>query len=142
MEAVQDLSEAVSGRVVCDLIKYYRRYEKWKNCEWRRFIIYIFSSLPPTAKPNAKELGKEIKCCKMERIDATNTKNGTGTCVVRMLHKEKYSVVKSIALSFIKRLYTERVLRKEKSRCLAKSSFAGHMLIGLVQHNSNEQVRK
>jgi len=61
MEAVQDLSEAVSGRVVCDLIKYYRRYEKWKNCEWRRFIIYIFSSLLPTAKPNAKELGKEIK---------------------------------------------------------------------------------
>lgn len=89
MEAVQDLSEAVSGRVVCDLIKYYRRYEKWKNCEWRRFIIYIFLSLPPTAKPNAKELGKEIKCCKMERIDATNTKNGIGTYVVRMLRQRK-----------------------------------------------------
>jgi hypothetical protein len=66
MEAVQDLSEAVSGRVVCYLIKYYRRYEKWKNCEWRRFIIHIFSSLPPTAKPDAKELRKEIKCCKLE----------------------------------------------------------------------------
>lgn len=52
------------------------------------------------------------------------------------------TVLLSLLPTVLLSAYTQSERYGKKNRCLAKSSFAALLLIGLVQHNSYEQLRK